>query len=615
MMNFTDENNNSTNDMKISNNFQSTPTLFHTSVQKPNQAEVPQQPLNQNYSQANIPQQPLNQNYSQANIPQQPLNQNYSQANIPQQPSNQNYSQANIPQQPLNQNYSQTNIPQQPLNQNYSQTNIPQQPLHQNYAQMNIPQQPSGQNYPPQNSDNSYWQQHTVSAVSKNTVEYNNPYEQQFDPGVTYYPYYNGTPVPYGAKTHYINGRWYYAIKGPAPKRKMALSVKLLIVVIITMAIALTVALFWWSSANAKSKENFSWEDFFKQYQVPDDGSQNNEDKSSSNIIGKYADPNGPEILLEKLDTSSGSTEKAYEKLSVSVVSVSVYKNEYTPQTGTPYLEGTGIVISEDGYIVTNSHVINNDSQSKVYITTKDSDVFSAVVVGNDTRTDIAVLKCSESNHFFPAEFTSSDNLKVGQDVVAIGSPGGSSYSSSITKGIVSALNRTLSGNANAYIQTDTAINPGNSGGPLATLNGQVVGINTIKIVDTQYEGMGFAIPSVTVKEIADSLIKHGIVKDRPRLGIVGQEVSEAMAKSTNKVSGIEIKQIDNDSPFHNTKVKTGDVITKIDGVEIHSFYQLFSVLDNYAVGDTVTVTLCRTDSQNNNEKDYLTVNVVLIGD
>ena len=572
-MNFTNENNNPTNNNLPSfDNPKSTVTPELPSVQKSEQTQaLQQQPLNRNYAQANVPQQPLNQNYTQTNVPQQPLNQNY-------------YTQANVPQQPLNQNY-------------YTQANVPQQPLNQNYAQANIPQQ---------NITNPYGQQDTAESS-------NNPYEQQFDPNLTYFPYYNGTPVPYGAITQYINGKWYYAIKGSDPKRKMALSVKMLIVIIITMAVALTVALFWWSSSTAKNNDSFKWDDFFK-YQLPNDNSQKDKDKSSSSVIGKYADPNGPEILLEKWDMSSGSTEKAYEKLSVSVVSVSVYKSEYTPQTGTPYLEGTGIVISKDGYIVTNSHVINNDNQSNVYITTKDNDVFSAVVVGNDTRTDIAVLKCSENTQFFPAEFTSSENLKVGQDVVAIGSPGGSGYSSSITKGIVSALNRTLSGNANAYIQTDTAINPGNSGGPLATLNGQVVGINTIKIVDTQYEGMGFAIPSVTVKEIADNLIKHGIVKDRPQLGIVGREISETMAKSASKVSGIEIIQINNDSTFHGTKVKTGDVITKIDGMEIHSFYELFSVLDNYAIGDTVTVTLCRTESKDNNQQDYFTVDVVLIG-
>ncbi len=572
-MNFTDENNQYPHD--------DTPTK-EVSVSEEQLTKLPQQ----NNINEPVPQQPMPQNYP-PNIPQQPMPQNY----LP-----------NVP--PMGQNYP-PNIPQQPIPQNYP-PNVP--PMGQNYPS-NIPQQPIPQNYPPNFANNPYAQQNTFT-TSQNVPPQNQP---QFDPNMTYYPYYNGTPVPYGATTHYINGRWYYAFKGADPKRKMALSVKVLLTIIIAMAIALTVALFWWnSSTSTKNEKGFSWEDFYKNYQLPD----NSHDKDkNSDVIGKYADPDGPEISLETLDTSVGSTEKAYEKLSVSVVSVSVYQKNETPQKNLPVSEGTGIIISKDGYIVTNSHVINDNLQSNVYITTKNNDVFSVVVVGNDTRTDIAVLKCEANDDFLPAVFTSSDNLKVGQDVVAIGSPGGSVYSNSITKGIVSALDRTLSGNANAYIQTDTAINPGNSGGPLATLNGQVVGINTIKIVDTQYEGMGFAIPSVTVKSIADSLIKYGMVKDRPQLGIIGKEISEIQAKSKNTVSGIEIMQIDDDSPLKNTKIKVGDVITKVNGTEVHSFYELFAALDNYSIGDSISLSLCRTDKNNRDEKEYFTVTVTLIGD
>ena len=591
-MNFTDENN------QHLHNDTSTEKL---SVSEEQLTQLPQQNNVYNIPVSQPTAQPTVQNYP-PNVPPQPIRQNYP-PNVPPQPIRQNYP-PNIPPQPIRQNYS-PNIPPQPIRQNYS-PNIPPQPMGQNYPP-NVPPQPMGQNYPP-----NFVQQNSVTS-QPDVFEQNQP---QFDPNLTYYPYYNGTPIPYGATTHYINGRWYYAFKGADPKRKMALSVKVLLTIIIAMAIALTVALFWWSSSTSTSTKNqkgFNWEDFYKNYQLPNNNNDN--DNNSSDVIGKYADPEGPEISLENLDTSTGSTEKAYEKLSVSVVSVSVYKQGETPQENLPSSEGTGIIISQDGYIVTNSHVINDDVQSNVYITTKDDDVFSVVVVGNDTRTDIAVLKCETDDNFSPAIFTSSDNLKVGQDVVAIGSPGGSGYSSSITKGIVSALDRTLSGNANTYIQTDTAINPGNSGGPLATLNGQVVGINTIKIVDTQYEGMGFAIPSVTVKNIADSLIKYGMVKDRPQLGIIGREISEIQAKSQNTVSGIEIMQIDDDSPIKNTKIKVGDVITKIDGIEVHSFYELFATLDNYSIGDSIALSVCRTDKNNRDQKEYFTVTIALIGD
>ncbi len=596
-MNFPDENN------QHLHNDTSTEKL---SVSEEQLTQLPQQNNVYNIPVSQPTAQPTVQNYP-PNVPPQPIRQNYP-PNVPPQPIRQNYP-PNIPPQPIRQNYS-PNIPPQPIRQNYS-PNIPPQPMGQNYPP-NVPPQPMGQNYPPNFDSNPYVQQNSVTS-QPDVSEQNQP---QFDPNLTYYPYYNGTPIPYGATTHYINGRWYYAFKGADPKRKMALSVKVLLTIIIAMAIALTVALFWWSSSTSTSTKNqkgFNWEDFYKNYQLPNNNNDN--DNNSSDVIGKYADPEGPEISLENLDTSTGSTEKAYEKLSVSVVSVSVYKQGENPQENLPSSEGTGIIISQDGYIVTNSHVINDDVQSNVYITTKDDDVFSVVVVGNDTRTDIAVLKCETDDNFSPAIFTSSDNLKVGQDVVAIGSPGGSGYSSSITKGIVSALDRTLSGNANTYIQTDTAINPGNSGGPLATLNGQVVGINTIKIVDTQYEGMGFAIPSVTVKNIADSLIKYGMVKDRPQLGIIGREISEIQAKSQNTVSGIEIMQIDDDSPIKNTKIKVGDVITEIDGIEVHSFYELFATLDNYSIGDSIALSVCRTDKNNRDQKEYFTVTIALIGD
>ncbi|MBQ2444416.1 MAG: trypsin-like peptidase domain-containing protein, partial [Clostridia bacterium] len=331
--------------------------------------------------------------------------------------------------------------------------------------------------------------------------------------------------------------------------------------------------------------------------------------------IGKYANPDGPEINLTDNNTFAGSTEKAYEKLSISVVSVAVYEKDENPDDDFPISEGTGIIISSDGYMVTNSHVVNDDSKSNVYITTKNGDEFSAVVVGCDVRTDIAVLKANNAENMPPAVFADSEKLKVGQDVVAIGSPGGSSYSNSLTRGIVSALDRNLDGSAVTYIQTDAAINPGNSGGPLANLNGQVVGINTIKIVNTQYEGMGFAIPSVTIKNIADRIIKNGYVADRPQLGIISKEISVTTAKANNTVAGIYVQQIQDKSPLKNTKLKEGDIITKIDNVEVTSFYKLFKVLDSHDIGDKVKVSVCRISKNDSSKKENFELQVTLIGD
>ena len=605
-MNFTDENNNHLQNEENTQtqsvppaNLDSVPSdnVSHSHTVNPNYQQ--QQNFNQNYNPNYQQQQNFNQNYNLNYQQQQNFNQNYNPNYRQQQNFNQNHN-PNYQQSPFNQVYH-PNYPQSPFNQVYHSDNY-QQPVNPNYN-LNYQQQNYNPNYNP-----NYQQPNTEQPYNTK-----NPYAQAFDPNMTYFPYINGTPVPPDATTHYINGMWYYAVQGANPKRKMATSVKVLLAIIITMAIALTVALFWWSSANSNTDTkggSFNWEDFYKS--LPKNNENN---KSSSDTIGKYADPDGPEIHLETTDTTGGSTEKAYEKLSPSVVSISVYQISETPEKNTPSSEGSGIILSEDGYIVTNSHVINNSRDSNVYITTKNNDTFSAIVVGNDVRTDIAVLKCPESKDFSPATFTDSDNLKVGQDVVAIGSPGGSNYSSTITKGIVSSLNRTLSGGASTYIQTDTAINPGNSGGPLANLNGQVVGITTSKIVDTNYEGMGFAIPSVTVKSIADSIIKNGTVKDRPQLGIIGKEISETTAKAYHQVAGIQIMEINEDSPLKNTKAKVDDIIMEIDGTETHSFYQLFSVLDSHKIGDSVTLKICRPNDTSSENHQYFEVSITLIGE
>jgi len=448
---------------------------------------------------------------------------------------------------------------------------------------------------------------------------YGNPYAVNerkqvsygFSEEVQYVPYHEGVLLPDGVSPQLINGMWYY----PVPvlkKKKGSVAVKVFMTVMTLLTIFLTVMLILWNAGlkdgNFKDKSG----SIFK-FELPTE--KYAEKSTSAEDIGKYANPDGPEINLTDNNTFAGSTEKAYEKLSISVVSVAVYEKDENPDDDFPISEGTGIIISSDGYMVTNSHVVNDDSKSNVYITTKDGDEFSAVVVGCDVRTDIAVLKANNAENMPPAVFADSEKLKVGQDVVAIGSPGGSSYSNSLTRGIVSALDRNLDGSAVTYIQTDAAINPGNSGGPLANLNGQVVGINTIKIVNTQYEGMGFAIPSVTIKNIADRIIKNGYVADRPQLGIISKEISVTTAKANNTVAGIYVQQIQDKSPLKNTKLKEGDIITKIDNVEVTSFYKLFKVLDSHDIGDKVKVSVCRISKNDSSKKENFELQVTLIGD
>ncbi|MGN1132396.1 MAG: S1C family serine protease, partial [Ruminococcus sp.] len=210
-------------------------------------------------------------------------------------------------------------------------------------------------------------------------------------------------------------------------------------------------------------------------------------------------------ISLQSVDSKekNPSAQSAYNKVADSTVAVLSFTDEIKDETLADG-QGTGIIISSDGYIVTNSHVIG-DSKNKYLHQVKDNKgkKYTAYVVGYDTRTDLAVLKISAKN-LTAVSFGRSDDLKVGDDIIAVGNPGGVNFQNSLTKGIVSAKGRSIDDSSVTYIQTDAAVNPGNSGGPLCNLYGQVVGITTAKISSSVYEGMGFAIPSETIKEIAD---------------------------------------------------------------------------------------------------------------
>ncbi len=452
-------------------------------------------------------------------------------------------------------------------------------------------------------------------ATSTNNV-YGIGYQQNDNqklPHIEYVPYIPGTPLPNGVVPQFINGGWYYpiTIKGKRVKKnkkKMKTSVKVFMGVVIGVTLVCIGLFFGWLSTfdiNQTVKDNL-----FNFDSVTSEAEEDDEDQ-----IGLLANPNGPEIELNSSITKDGSTEKAYEVLSESVVSISVFNDDEDPSNGVPKSEGTGIIISEDGYIATNSHVILDDIGSNVWITTKSGQLYKVGVVGNDVRTDLAVLLCEEAQNWKPADFANSDELKVGQDVVAIGSPGGSSYSNSLTRGIVSALDRPLSGTAVTYIQTDAAINPGNSGGPLANMNGQVIGINTIKVVDTQYEGMGFAIPSTKIKEVVDEIIKNGYVTGRARLGVMVTEFSGSTAKYYEAEPGVKIAEIDKESSLYDSDVKEGDIITAIDGKPVTSLMSLYDVLDAYKEGDTVELTIYRINKKNTDKNEEFKVDVELLGD
>lgn len=267
---------------------------------------------------------------------------------------------------------------------------------------------------------------------------------------------------------------------------------------------------------------------------------------------------------------------------------------------------GTGIIMSKDGYIVTNAHVIYDDEYgygeaSSVQIQMSDEETtYDARIVAYDKEADIAVLKIDADN-LTPAEFGDSSSCEVGEMVVAIGNPLGLQFQNTVTCGIISALDRkvTINDNTMTLIQTDTAINNGNSGGPLINSSGQVIGINSAKMSSTYsgeatVEGIGFAIPMSEAKSIVDDLINYGYVTGRPQLGISCQDVTEAVSQAYNIPVGAYIFSVTAGGAADQAGLQPGGVITGIQDQTISTTEELNAVKNQYKAGDTITLTYVR---------------------
>ena len=305
---------------------------------------------------------------------------------------------------------------------------------------------------------------------------------------------------------------------------------------------------------------------------------------------------------------STMSEQDIAEKLIPSVVCIQNY--QITQQYGfmqtdsegsevSPAGEGSGIVFSEDGYIVTNAHVVDGATSLKVILS--DGTTYEAELVGSDELTDLAVIKI-DATGLQAAEFGSSEDLRVADQVMAIGNPGGYQLNSSVTIGYVSALNRAITNSSTGYtmeyIQTDAAINPGNSGGALVNQYGQVVGINSAKISATGYEGLGFAIPAETAQPVISDLIEYGYVKDRAMLGISGQFIDSLTGRFYGLPQGEYVGALNSDeAPASGLQV--GDVITSIDGTALESEAVLRSMINEKKPGDTVELEVYRPSTNN----------------
>ena len=313
---------------------------------------------------------------------------------------------------------------------------------------------------------------------------------------------------------------------------------------------------------------------------------------------------------------------QVYEKVKHSGVAVVTY-GQGSDLTDSPISSGSGIVFSEDGYIVTNSHVIGDSNQYpvKVVFTGQDENEedqeYPAQIVGYDKRTDIAVLKIDAAG-LTPAEFADSDQLKVGDTVLSLGNPGvaGENFTNTLTKGMVSAVNRTVTMSSinMQYIQTDAAINPGSSGGALLNLYGQVVGINAAKITTTEIEGICFAIPTNIAKDVINDIVKNGYVSDRVRLGVTIRGLSSYEAEMYNVPQGLVIVGFSSDSEIPSKGAEIGDIITAINGVNTTSSNTLYNELEKFKAGEKVKLTIYRQASGSQRARTF-EIEVTLLED
>lgn len=288
------------------------------------------------------------------------------------------------------------------------------------------------------------------------------------------------------------------------------------------------------------------------------------------------------------------------EAVSPSVVSIEIY------QAGTsfaPVGQGSGIIMTEDGYILTNAHVVDGASKG-IKVVLSDETEYEAKIIGLDTASDIAVIKISAKG-LSPAQFGDSENVSVGEDVVTIGSPAG--FYGSVTKGIVSGLDRQIkvenSSIAMSCIQIDAAINPGNSGGALLNMWGQVIGITSSKLASSDYDGIGFAISINAAKPIIENLMEYGYVQNRVRVGITFYSISETTAQMYGTKAGIYVVSIDEDCDIANTELEPDDIITEFDGIAVSDSESVQAFLATKKPGDKVKAKVYRSSVSGEGEE------------
>ena len=338
------------------------------------------------------------------------------------------------------------------------------------------------------------------------------------------------------------------------------------------------------SDPEEKTDMPTSPKEFFEQYYQSVESDKTEVDIERVNERPNYT------MTLKDAGSNELSLQEIYEKCSPSIVAISGYEGE-----SIGYNWGSGIVVTSDGIILTNTHVIEDCTRATV--TLADDTVYEAKLIGADSISDIALLKI-EVTGLVPAEFGESSNLKVGDYVAAIGNPLGESFRNTLTDGIISAIERgmTYNGRSMTLLQTNTAINEGNSGGALFNRYGQVIGITNMKMMSSysSIEGIGFAIPSATVCEVVNALVSDGEVKGRPAIGITVGAIPENAKNKYQLPEGLYVSAVSDGSDAKAKGVKPGDIITAVDGIPVTKTSEVNDMKNKLAVGDKMTFSIWR---------------------
>lgn len=320
----------------------------------------------------------------------------------------------------------------------------------------------------------------------------------------------------------------------------------------------------------------------------------------SLDLSEKYVDENG-----------KYTAEGVAQVVRPSIVDIYCYESESDKENKNVYGTGSGIIIKDNGYIVTNAHVLEN--ASVFYVVTDNNEEFAAELKGRDSKTDLAVLKIDAVN-LKAAQIGDSDKVVVGEEVIAIGNPAG--LSGTVTNGIVSALNRQIKLDETGFvmqcIQTNAAISPGNSGGALVNMYGQVIGITSSKYANSNYEGLGFAITINQALPVINQLLTNGYVEGRVKMGIKFNSLNDSNTKTAfysefgfelpKNFKGLWITEISDDCDIASTELKVNDFITSIEGVEVSDYSELHEVISGYSAGDTLSADCVRFDKEGNKE-------------